>query len=144
MPTTFFCALAKTPMGWLCPSLSTITIENGTIAHFNTGVFAASTNASFVVGNGLSGIDINHIAFLFAQSISGGVNVVFGNEIVSSTVRNCIFTNSDTGIQAQSAGGNRYTNNTFSNVAAFLVLLPGQNISNPAALDDCRFEVPTN
>ena len=51
---------------------------------------------------------------------------------------------SDIGIRAQSAGGNRYTNNTFSNVAAFLVLLAGQNISNATVLDDSRFEAPAN
>jgi parallel beta-helix repeat protein len=126
------------------PSHSTITIENGTITHFNSGVFADSENASGVVGNALSCIDINHIAFSFALSIGGGVDVVFANDVVSSTIRNCTFTESDVGIQSQSAGGNRFTNNTFSNVAEFLLLLPGQNISSPAVLDDSRFEVPAN
>jgi parallel beta-helix repeat protein len=112
------------------PSLSTITIENGTITHFDAGVFADSENASGVVGNALSGIDINNIAFSFALSIGGGVDVVFANDIVSSTVRNCTFTESDIGIQAQSAGGNRYTNNTFSSLGMLLVLYGGQNIIN--------------
>lgn len=44
------------------PSLSTITIENGAIAHFNDGVFVAS-NGSGIPGNALSRIDINNIAF---------------------------------------------------------------------------------
>jgi parallel beta-helix repeat protein len=126
------------------PSLSTITIENGTITHFDSGVFADSENASGVVGNALSGIDINHIAFSFALGGGNGIAVVFANDVVSSTVRNCTFTESDVGIRAQSAGGNRYSNNTFSNVAAFVVLLAGQNIINPAVLDDSRFEAPAN
>ena len=33
------------------PSLSTISIQNGTIARFDIGVFAGSNNASGVVGN---------------------------------------------------------------------------------------------
>jgi parallel beta-helix repeat protein len=126
------------------PSLSTIAIQNGTITHFDIGVFADSENASGVVGNALSGIDINHIAFSFALSIGGGINVIFANDVVSSTVRNCTFSQSDTGIQAQSAGGNCFTNNTFSNVSAFLVLLGGQNVNIPTVLDDCQFDVPTN
>jgi len=126
------------------PSLSTITIENGTITHFASGVFADSENASGVLGNALSGIDINHIAFSFVLGGGNGIAVVFANDVVSSAVRNCTFTASDIGIRAQSAGGNRYSNNTFSNVAAFVVLLAGQNIINPVVLDDSRFEVPTN
>jgi len=126
------------------PSLSTITIENGTITNFDAGIFVNCNNASGVVGNALSGIDINHIAFSFALSIGGGVDVVFANDVVSSTIRNCIFTESDVGIQSQSAGGNRFTNNTFSNVSEFLLLLLGQNISSPVVLDDSRFEAPTN
>ena len=125
------------------PSLSTITIENGTITHFDAGVFADSENASGVVGNALSGIDINNIAFFFALSIGGGVDVVFANDIVSSTIRNCTFTESDIGmIQDQSAGGNRYTNNTFSNLSMFLVIYGGQNINNPVELDNYHFEAP--
>ena len=126
------------------PSLSTITIENGTMTHFDSGVFVDSENASGVVGNALSGIDINHIAFSFALAGGSGVDVIFANDVVLSTVRNCTFSQSDTGIQAQSAGGNRFTNNTFSNLSAFLVLLGGQNVNIATILDDCQFEVPTN
>jgi parallel beta-helix repeat protein len=78
------------------------------------------------------------------DACGSGIAVVFANDVVSSTVRNCTFTESDIGIRAQSAGGNRYTNNTFTNVFAFLVLLSGQNIINPVVLDDSRFEAPAS
>jgi len=101
-------------------------------------------NASGVIGNALSGIDINNIAFSYALSIGGGIDVDFANDIVSSTVRNCTFAESDIGIQAQSAGGNRYTNNTFTNIGQLLVLYGGQNINSPVELDNCYFDAPVN
>jgi parallel beta-helix repeat protein len=126
------------------PSLSTVTIENGTIKNFDVGVFIDCNNASGVVGNALSGIDINNVAFAYAVSIGGGRDIVLANDVVSSTIRNCSFTNSDIGIQAQSAGGNRFTNNTFSNVGQLMILYGGQNISTSVQLDVCHFDAPTS
>jgi hypothetical protein len=115
----------------------------GSQGHYRYGAGATGQqNASGVVGNALSGIDIKNIAFSFALSIGGGVDVVFANDIVSSAIRICTFTESDIGIQDQSAGGNRYTNNTFSNLSMFLVKYGGQNINNPVELDNYHFEAP--
>jgi hypothetical protein len=126
------------------PSLSTITIENGTITKFAFGVSAGSSNASGVLGNALSGIDIYNITLSYILAPFPGIGVGFGNDVVSSTVRNCTFNTGDIGIQAQSAGGNRYTNNTFSNVDQLLSLYGGQNVNIPTVLDDCRFDTTTN
>jgi hypothetical protein len=126
------------------PSLSTITVENGTITNFDVGIFANCNNASGVVENAPSGIDINNIAFAYALSIGGGVDVVFANDVVSSTIRNCSFTIGDIGIQAQSAGGNRFTNNIFTNLGQLMVLYGGQNISTTVELDGCHFDAPTS
>jgi parallel beta-helix repeat protein len=122
------------------PSLSTISIENGTITNFDAGIFVDCNNASGVVANALSGIDINNISFAYALSIGGGIDVVLANDVVSSTIRNCTFSISDVGIQAQSAGGNRFTNNTFTNLGQLMILYPGQNISTAVELDNCHFD----
>jgi parallel beta-helix repeat protein len=126
------------------PSRSTITIENGTITHFAFGVAVFTDNASGVIGNALSGIDINNINFSFILAPNPGIGIDFANDVVSSTVRNCTFSSGDIGIQAQSAGGNRFTKNTFTNFGQLLVLYGGQNIGAAVTLDACHFDVPTS
>jgi parallel beta-helix repeat protein len=80
----------------------------------------------------------------YAYSIGGGYDVIFANDVVLSTIRNCSFTISDIGIAAGSAGGNRFSNNTFSNLTQLLALYGGQNIATPVTLDTCHFDAPSN
>ena len=117
------------------PVSSPITIKNGTIQNFVYGVY----------GNNLSKLTINKVNFLinilrpFAPSSPTGV--LFQN-VNSSTISNCVFTNETVGIQdTNTAGGNRYVNDSF--VFNETPLEISLNLQRPSFLvKDCEFAAP--
>ena len=125
------------------PSVSSITIENGVITNFGFGVWAEPNNAQNDNANSLSLIEVRHITVSFALTPAGDGAGVLLSEVVSSTVSNCTINSSDLGIEAQSAGGNLCTYNTFTNVGQMLVLYP-QNGAAQIVLERCDFEAPAN
>jgi hypothetical protein len=103
-----------------------ITIKNGTIINFSSGVLAYGYT-SF-----LFDLTIDKIVFLDSSVQFSLVN--------SSTVRHCIFTNSSIFDEA-SAGGNSYRNDTFINSPAPFTVF---NRDLPLVLERCQFSAPAS
>jgi hypothetical protein len=114
-----------------------ITIRNGTISHFGFGVWAQNNLP-------LTDINVNHIAFSLSQTPAfNGVGVLFTQCQLSSVV-NCTFADSESGIaDGQSVGGNFYANDTFSNVHV-CIKVSADNAFAPTVLNRCNFDSPPN
>jgi hypothetical protein len=127
-----------------------ITIRNGTIQNFGTGVEPLSA----------SDVTINNIVFNLADTSdsSAGVAGVFAGGDDSLIVSNCVFnangppTNNGINygiIDYGTTGGNNYSNNTFSaNFYSILVVSagsgaqPGEHFTSPLVLERCQFAAP--
>lgn len=94
-----------------------ITIRNGTLQNFAYGVDAEQGGRAPTTD-----IHVKNLTFSTTTTNIATRGVTF-NRVNSSTVSNCIFNGSEYGIQEVStAGGNRYTNDTFTNVGYTLVI----------------------
>jgi hypothetical protein len=137
--------LEVTPIGvsveGYAPSVSTITIENGTINNFETGVSAIASNA--IVGgawsNFLSGINIRNLVVTGAVNPQDTGAGVFLEAVNNSIISNCSLSGSYGIRDHQSAGGNLYTNITFINCGLPLL---AYGLSGNALLEHCQFAPP--
>jgi hypothetical protein len=127
----FSVAVGVLGAGTLVPS---ITIENGVIQNFGFGLWVET-------GSVLSNINVNNMAFKFILSATAdGVCILF-DEVNSSSVTNCTFTSSDKGIaDGRSGGGNRYTNDSFTNDLDCLDISPGVATT---VINHCQVEEPS-
>lgn len=119
------------------PNANPITIRNGTLQNFGSGVWAEGFN--FAV---LSGITLNNLTINLGSGQSGnGSGVIFAS-VVSSTISNCSFRGGSYGIEdTASGGGNRYINCTF--VSTNPLFLTSQNGGIPQILNHCQFDGPS-
>ncbi|MBV8378649.1 MAG: hypothetical protein JO279_16760 [Verrucomicrobia bacterium] len=99
-----------------------IEIRNGTLMNFSGGVLVdIGTGNSNIVAYA-SNIRLSHLTF-FLDSLTGSTGVSFFR-VNSSTIKDCTFTDSDTGIlDTHSEGGNSYVNDVFTGVAQPLNLI---------------------
>jgi hypothetical protein len=118
------------------PNTNPIIIRNGTIKNFGFGVWAEIPNVY------LSDITVNNINFFPSPNSENTDTGVIFSQVNSSTISNCTFHAGVNGIEdTQSAGGNRYMNDTFIGTAEDL-FVTGQNNGIPTVLNHCQFDGP--
>jgi hypothetical protein len=117
-------------------NVPSITIENGVIQNFGFGIWVET-------GSALSDINVNNMAFnLIGSPIADGVCILF-DRVNSSSVTNCTFNSVDKGIgDGGSGGGNRYTNDSFTNVLDCIDI--GPLGGSTTVIEHCQLEGSTN
>jgi hypothetical protein len=112
---------------------SSITVRNGTVQNFGNGVAVQALGNAY-----LSNVYVEKITFTNIP-----VECVLFQHVNSSTISGCIFNGTTQyGIlDANSQGGNRYSNNTFDGKQLFMLLV---YTGNPSVLEHCNFQALAN
>jgi hypothetical protein len=89
------------------------------------------------------GLDIDNVSFTGIQNPQDYGTAIEFEDVNSSSVRNCSFTNVQIAIEeVLSQGGNRYTNDSFLNVEECLVIGGNHRNASIPILEHCDFSAP--